>query len=144
MPMLLVPAGAQAPADIPPPGIEANGVTTVDGGGGTENPGWVGVNNQRVDTTNPHPDPIELRVPGTEAPDHDRSYAPAWTFQIRPDTTDADWWLVNPGLHVEQQPGAAIPSGAMGPQNPTFGNTYRLEPTPADTGWYTGAGPAGL
>lgn len=135
MPML---TAGYAPAEQQlQPYEEAFGPTTVDGGGGEELRGAQNVNDQRVVTTNPHPVPVELRVPGVDDRD---AYAPVHAYSLRTDSTDADWWQLNDGLHIAQTPEAAQPYGAMGPEAPVYGSTWRLEPQPADTGWTVGVG----
>lgn len=124
----------QLPADIPPPGVEAFGVTTIDGGGGHENSGYTLVSDQRKPTgIVAEPGKVELRTQGVE----DRMpMAPAWAYFLRDDNGDATWWRSNDGIHVVQTPGADLAHGSMGPEAPIYGSTWRLDPVPADTGVY--------
>jgi hypothetical protein len=125
-----------APAEIPAPATEDFGVTTVDGGGGTETAGYLAVNDQRQALATIPPGPPELRTAGT----NDRqAYHPAFAFSVRTDTPDRLDWNHNTGVHVAQVPGAAISPWTGEPEPPMYGNTWRLEPVPADSGQFIGA-----
>jgi hypothetical protein len=143
-----IPRGADAPAAQPPtdpsyelaaipqPGEEAYGPTDARGGAGAEEAGYGLVSNQRLPSAvGVAVTPPELRVVGEDR----RGFQPAWAFFLRTDRRDADWDLANDGVHVAQVPGAAIAHGTQAPQAPLYGATFRLEPQPADAGWYVGS-----
>lgn len=126
-----------APAAVPPPGEAAVGligqtrtVEPVDPMGS-----MLVRDDAHPVAGGPHPAGPELRAPGV-----DRSMVnngPAW-FARNPADPDADTWRTNDGAHVAQVAGHAEPHGTQAAEPPMYGSTWRMEPQPADAGWYVG------
>lgn len=85
----------------------------------------------------PHPVGPELAVPGV---DRAMVAASPARFDRSPIDDDADTWRANQGEHVAQVAGHAEPHGTQPGEPPMYGSTWRMEPQPADSGWYVGVG----